>query len=175
MKPGSLRLMEAGAFSTLIESARAAGVAMVVDVKCSLTLGQTPEKVAADSVLDKADRSFLVGWATNLGVSRLVRDMEEIHLSNVAERTTVALRVPLGQPKRAFDRASEAIWTLTGHPAIRRIPQNADPLRSSITAELTRGVPGFNGTSTPTRTASAGKQRRLIDRLLTQLGRKPLP
>jgi hypothetical protein len=175
VKPGSLSLMEAGVFSTLLETARAAGVAMLVEVKCSLTLGQTPEKVAADSVLDEADRAFFVGWATNLGVSRLVRDMEEIRLGNVVERTTVALRVPVGQPKQAFDRASEAIWTLTGHTDFRRIPESVDLQRSSISADLLRDVSGFAVTSTPTRTSSAGKQLRLIDRLLTQLGRKPLP
>ena len=101
--------------------------------------------------------------------------MEEIRLGNVAERTTVALRVPVGQPKQAFDRASEAIWTLTGHTDFRRILESANPQRSSVTADLLREVTGLAGTSTPAGTSSAGKQYRLIDRLLTQLGRKPLP
>ena len=101
--------------------------------------------------------------------------MEEIRLSDIVGRIIVALRIPVGQPKQAFDRAAEAIWTLTGHTDFRRIPESVDLQTSSISADLLKDVSGFAGTSTPTRRSSAGKQLRLIDRLLTQLGRKPLP
>ena len=175
MKPGSLSPMEAGAVSTLIDTARSAGVAVVVDVKCSLTPDQTPERIAVDCVLDHADRVFFTGWATNLGVARLVRDWERIHLHSPVEPSIVALRVPLGEPRQAFDSASEAIWALTGHPDIRRIPENADPLRIASAPDLIKDVPGFDGTSTPTRTRSARTLSTLIDRLRRPRGHKPLP
>ena len=143
IRPGGLGRLEAAAMEALVETILANGVAVVADVRCSLGAeDQTPEKTAVEAILGRARRVFWVSRATDLGVSRLVRDWNLLsELTDDAENS-ILLRVPERPDGVGFREAAEALWGFTGFSDIRSLSDSQSPVYGTWLTELVRGFLG---------------------------------
>lgn len=121
IRPGNLARLEAGAFSNLLDCASSEGIVSVVEVKCSLGLGEiSPEVLALEAVLEKAQALVLVGWGTDLGVTRLVRDWELLPLDTDSVARSIVVTTCPGSSGHPFPELREALWRFTGCDTILR-------------------------------------------------------
>ena len=176
IRPGGLSRLEASAMAALLETILANGVAVVADVRCSLGAAeQTPEKTAVDAILGRARQVFWVSRATDLGVSRLVRDWNLLsELTDDAENS-ILLRASERSEGDRFSEAAEALWGFTGCSDIRSLPDSKSPVDGTWLTELLRGlrVTGQSSISPP-RAPRVGWEQSLRA-LLTKARSEPLP
>ena len=162
--------------AALLETILANGVAVVADVRCSLGAAeQTPEKTAVDAILGRARQVFWVSRATDLGVSRLVRDWNLLsELTDDAENS-ILLRASERSEGDRFSEAAEALWGFTGCSDIRSLPDSKSPVDGTWLTELLRGlrVTGQSSISPP-RAPRVGWEQSLRA-LLTKARSEPLP
>ena len=93
-----------------------------------------------ETVFQQADHLYLVGEATDLGVSRLVRDWKHLaSLSTEASRTLV-VRKPLGSADNSLSEAREALWKFIGCQDIRLVSFESDDDESVVWRELLQRV-----------------------------------
>ena len=141
MRPGSLERMEAGAMSNLLHSFRQSGIAVVVEAKCVLSPSEASiEMTVVETVFQQADHLYLVGEATELGVSRLVRDWKHLASLPTEASRTLVLRKPLGSPDNSLSEAREALWKFTGCQDIRLVSFESDDDESVVWRELLQRV-----------------------------------
>lgn len=176
VRPGSLGRVEAGAMSTLLDSARSAGVAVVVEAKCVLGSPEaSPEKSAIEAIIRAPNHDYLMGRGTDLGMSRLVRDWNLLPFGDGDPGLTCVVRVPAGSRDSDFAEASAALWSLTGCSDIRELPHSPDITETSRVAELLDGVEGVvPHRSSPSRVVRRGLRESLVAHL-TPHQRQPLP
>jgi hypothetical protein len=176
VRPGSLGRVEAGAMPTLLDSARSAGAAVVVEAKCVLGSPETsPEKSAVEAIMRGATHLYLVGRGTDLGVSRLVRDWNLLPFGDGDPGLTCVVRVPDSSRDSGFAEASAALWSLIGCSDIRELPHSPDITETSRVAELLEGVEGVvPHRPSPSRVARRGLRESLVT-LLTPRVHQPLP
>lgn len=176
IRAGGLSRLEASAMAALLETILAHGVAVVADVRCSLGAAeQTPEKTAGDAILGRARQVFWVSRATDLGVSRLVRDWNLLsELTDDAENS-ILLRASERSDGDRFSEAAEALWGFTGCSDIRSLPDSKSPVDGTWLTELLRGlrVTGQDPISPP-RAQRVGWGQSLRA-LLTKARSEPLP
>ena len=176
IRPGVLGRLEAGAMEALLETILSHGMAVVADLRCSLGAGgQTPEKTAVDAILGQARQVFWVSRATDLGVSRLVRDWNLLsELTDDAENS-ILLRVFERSDGVGFREAAEALWGLTGCSDIRSLSDWKSPVHGAWLTDMLRelGVTGQSQIS-PSR-AQRVKWGQSLRFLLTKARSEPLP
>jgi len=160
----------------LVATILANRVAVVADVRCSLGAeDQTPEKTAVEAILGRARRVFWVSRATDLGVSRLVRDWNLLsELTDDAENS-ILLRVSERSDGVGFREAAEALWGLTGCSDIRSLSDSKSPVHGAWLTDMLRelGVTGQSPISPP-RAQRVGWGQSLRT-LLTKGRSEPLP
>jgi hypothetical protein len=176
VRPGSLGRVEAGSMSALLGSALAQGVAIVVELKCSLGSPEaSPEKVAVEAILGAAHHLYLVGNGGDLGVSRMVREWNLLPPVSTDFGRSLLVRAPHGSRDPAFSEASTALWNLTGCSDIRLLPEVLDVQDTSRCAELLDVVDGgIPHRPPPTQPVRRGL-REALAALLTTHQRQPLP
>ena len=176
LRPGGLGRLEAAAMEALVATILANRVAVVADVRCSLGAeDQTPEKTAVEAILGRARRVFWVSRATDLGVSRLVRDWNLLsELTDDAENS-ILLRVSERPDGVGFREAAEALWGLTGCSDIRSLSDSKSPVHGAWLTDMLRelGVTGQSPISPP-RAQRVGWGQSLRA-LLTKARSEPLP
>jgi len=160
----------------LVATILANRVAVVADVRCSLGAeDQTPEKTAVEAILGRARRVFWVSRATDLGVSRLVRDWNLLsELTDDAENS-ILLRASERSDGDRFVEAAEALWGFTGCPDIRSLTDTQSSVHGAWLTEL---VCGFLGTGqSPISPPRAQRVRwgQSLRFLLTKGRSEPLP
>ena len=176
IRAGGLGRLEAGAMEALLETILANGVTVVVDVRCSLGAAeQTPEKTAVDAVLGRARQVFWVSRATDLGVSRLVRDWNLLSDLTDDAKNSILLRPPERSEGVGVKEAAEALWGFTGCSDIRPLIDSQSPVYGRWLTEL---LSGFRGASqsppTPRQRPGTGLGQSLRV-LLTKARSEPLP
>ena len=176
IRPGGLGRLEASAMEALVETILANGVAVVADVRCSLGAeDQTPEKTAVDAILGQARRVFWVSRATDLGVSRLVRDWKLLSELTDGAENSILLRVPERLDGAGFREASEALWGLTGCSDISSLPDSQSAVHRAWLTELLHGFLGTGQSPiSPPRAQRVGWGQSLRS-LLTKARSEPLP
>ena len=176
IRAGGLGRLEASAMAALFETILANGLAVVGDVRCSLGAeDQTPEKTAVDAILGQARRVFWVSRATDLGVSRLVRDWNLLsELTDDAENS-ILLRASERSDGDRFSETAEALWGFTGCSDIRSLTDTQSSVHGAWLTELLRGlrVTGQSSISPP-RAQRVGWGQSLRA-LLTKARSEPLP
>ena len=143
IRAGGLGRLEAGAMEALLETILAKGLAVVGDVRCSLGAGeQTPEKTGVGAILGQARQVFWVSRATDLGVSRLVRDRNLLSELTDDAKNSILLRASEHSDGVGFREAAEALWGFTGCSDICSLPDWKSPVYG---AWLTGLLHGFRG------------------------------
>ena len=175
IRPGGLGRLEAGAMVSLIDTILEAGVAVVVDTRCSLGTGEdTPERTAVDAILHRARQVFWVSRSTDLGVSRLVRDWNLLSEMTDEAGNSILLRESDRPDGVGFTQASEVLWGFTGCSDVRSLPDSKNPRHADWLAELLGVVHGANPlNSTLSRAPRALGQS--LRALLTKARSEPLP
>ena len=176
IRPGGLGRLEAGAMEALLETILANGLAVVGDVRCSLGAGeQTPEKTAVDAILGQARQVFWVSRATDLGVSRLVRDWNLLsELTDDAENS-ILLRASERSDGVGFGEAAEALWGFTGCSDIRSLPDSKSPIHGAWLTELLSGFRGASQSPSSPRQRPGTGLGQSLRALLTKARSEPLP
>ena len=176
IRPGGLGRLEAAAMAALAETILANGVAVVADVRRSLgTADQTPEQTAVEAILGRARRVFWVSRATDLGVSRLVRDWNLLsELIDDAENS-ILLRVSERPAGVGFREAAEALWGYTGCSDIRSLSDSQRPVHGTWLAELVRGFLGTGESPISPPQAQRVRWGQSLRALLTKARSEPLP
>ena len=176
MRPGSLGRLEAGAMSTLVDVLLESGIAIVVDLKCGVGGSEpTIEKQTLDGVLNRADRVILVTWASDVGVTRGVRDWNVLHDSIKPGSISIALRSADRSPGFAFREAARAMWELTGCTDIHHLPHSDNPFTSQGIADVLSRFPGLKAAVSARVGDEASGIKRSLRTLLPGRWRKPLP
>ena len=176
IRAGGLGRLEAGAMEALLETILWNGLAVVADVRCSLGAAeQTPEKSAVDAILRQARQVFWVSRATDLGLSRLVRDWK--HLSELTDgaENSILLRVPERSDGVGFGEAAEALWGFTGCSEIRSLPDSKSPMHGAWLTELLSGFRGVSQSPLSPLHASKVGFGSSLRALLTKARSEPLP
>ena len=176
IRAGGLSRLEASAMGALLETILANGVAVVADVRCSLGATEhAPEKTAVDAILGRAREVFWVSRATDLGVSRLVRDWNLLsELTDDAENS-ILLRASERSGGDRFGETAEALWGFTGCSDIRPLPDSQCTVHGTWLTELLRGLRGTGQSLiSPPRAPRVGWGQSLRA-LLTKARSEPLP
>ena len=176
IRAGGLGRLEAGAMEALLETILWNGLAVVADVRCSLGAAeQTPEKSAVDAILGRARQVFWVSRATDLGLSRLVRDWKRLSELTDGAENSILLRVPERSDGVGFGEAAEALWGFTGCSEIRSLLDSKSPMHGAWLTELLSGFRGASqGPPTPRQRPGTGLGQSLRA-LLTKARSEPLP
>ena len=175
-RPGSLGRLEAAGVSTLIDSALSSGVTVVVDLKCALGDSEpTPERIAMEAILRKAQQLFWVGIGSDLGVSRLVREWTLLKELTEDVEQRVLLRKSASSSESSFMESSTAVWGFTGCSDIRALPMRKDLSDTSELTYLLHAVDGLIPKLLPVAKPPRGGWRASLHALLTPHQREPLP
>ena len=176
IRAGGLSRLEASAMGALLETILANGVAVVADVRCSLGAAeQTPEKSAVDAILGRARQVFWVSRATDLGLSRLVRDWNLLsELTDEAENS-ILLRASERSDGVGFGEAAEALWGFTGCSEIRSLPDSKSPMHGAWLTELLSGFRGASQSPSSPRQRPGTGLGQSLRALLTKARSEPLP
>ena len=176
IRPGGLGRLEASAMEALLETILAHGVAVVADVRCSLGAAeQTPEKTAVDAILGRARQVFWVSRATDLGVSRLVREWNLLsELTHDAENS-ILLRASERSDGDRFVEAAEALWGFTGCPDIRSLTDTQSSVHGAWLTELLGGFLGVSQSPLSPPRAQRVRWGQSLRSLRTKARSEPLP
>jgi len=176
IRAGGLGRLEAGAMEALLETILANGAAVVADLRCSLGFAEhAPEKTAVDAILGRARQVFWVSRATDLGVSRLVRDWNLLsELTDDAENS-ILLRASERSDGDRFSETAEALWGFTGCSDIRSLPDLRSPVGGTWLTELLSGFRGVSQSPLSPLHASKVGFGSSLRALLTKARSEPLP
>ena len=162
--------------AALLETILANGVAVVADVRFSLgAADQSPEKTAVDAILGRARQVFWVSRATDLGISRLVRDWNLFSELTDGAENSIMLRASERSDGVGFSETAEALWGFTGCSDIRSLTDRQSSVYGVWLTELVRGFLGTCESSiSPPRAPRVGWGQSLRA-LLTKARSEPLP
>ena len=176
IRQGSLGRLEAAGMAGLIDASLAAGVAVIVDLKCPLRDSEPiPERVATEAILRRADHLFSVGVASELGVTRLVRDRALLMDMKQDVNQSILLREPSSSFGSSFAETSSALWGFTGCSDIRALPPQTDTADTSQLIDLLQTTIGAPLRPLPSNEIKRSRLRAFIAPLLTSQQREPLP
>lgn len=176
IRAGGLGRLEASAVVALLETILANGVTVVADVRCSLGAAeQTPEKSAVDAILGRARQVFWVSRATDLGVSRLVRDWNLLSDLTDDAKNSILLRPPERSDGVGFREAAEALWGFTGCSEIRSLSDSQSPVHGRWLTELLSGPRGASQSPPTPRNIPRTGLGQSLRALLTKARSEPLP